>query len=291
MWHQYFSQFQQINNISRLASPPTCNLFWILATCQELSCNKFLTNPALFCLQLKKMAKVVCPDINDGFFGMSADDDDFYSDRAALEFKKRRVLVSYRMPYYVLYRAQPPQPRCVGTTPMRHLSWAHLTTASSETWAQGAARGISCSVAWLPAAHIKNLFKPLSRETRRVFYYIYWVKFSPGVWTQSECMAEEVTEWKNQACAKPRCTVRRWFLVLLKFAHLVFFWMLRCCCCWYKFGWKVHTPLAASSSAAAAGVENLLLSYITGRFFYIFISTLGWVLSSKVGLASLKQII
>lgn len=48
------------------------------------------------------MAKVVCPDINDGFFGMSADDDDFYSDRAALEFKKRRVLVSYRILFYII---------------------------------------------------------------------------------------------------------------------------------------------------------------------------------------------
>lgn len=56
-----------------------------------------------FVFQMKKMAKVVCPDINDGFFGPSADDDDFYSDRAALEFKKRRVLVSYQIAYYIIF--------------------------------------------------------------------------------------------------------------------------------------------------------------------------------------------
>jgi len=41
------------------------------------------------------MAKVVCPDITDGFYGPAADEDDFYGERGALDFKKRRVLVSY----------------------------------------------------------------------------------------------------------------------------------------------------------------------------------------------------
>lgn len=149
---------------------------------------------------------------------------------------------------------------------MRHLSWAHLTTASSETWAQGAARGISCSVAWLPAAHIKSVFKPLDVHTRPC---IYWVKFSPVCERMSSRLSAANWVEKSGVC-KALVYIYGSPLIsfLLKFAHLVFFWML--CAADINLGER-STPLAASSLLREL---KTCCSPITGRVFNVFISTL-----------------